>query len=189
MLVQVREFNFKMTYFEELKKSMDYLSNKRDTIFIGQAVEYAGTAMTNTLVDVQSEKLMEFPVCEEFQMGTSIGMAMNGFVPISIYPRWNFLVLSLNQILNHLDKIIDISNGGYSPKVIIRTSVGSERPLHPQDQHVGDFSDAFRLMLKNIEVIQLKEPEDIYSSYKRAYEREDGKSTILVEYGDFYNEK
>ena len=58
---------------------MDYLSNKQDTIFIGQAVEYAGTAKTNTLVDNSQEKLMEFPVCEEFQMGTSIGMAFNLF--------------------------------------------------------------------------------------------------------------
>ena len=178
-----------MKYFEELKKSMDYLSGQDDTIFIGQAVEYAGTAMTNTLKDVDEEKLMEFPVCEEFQMGTSIGMALNGFIPISIYPRWNFLILSLNQILNHLDKIENISNGGYKPKVLIRTSVGSERPLHPQDQHVGDFSDAFRMMLKNIDVVQLKEPQDVFNAYKNAYEREDGKSTILVEYGDFYSEK
>jgi len=178
-----------MKYFEELKKSMDYLSDQDDTIFIGQAVEYAGTAMTNTLKDVDEEKLMEFPVCEEFQMGTSIGMALNGFIPISIYPRWNFLILSLNQILNHLDKIENISNGGYKPKVLIRTSVGSERPLHPQDQHVGDFSDAFRMMLKNIDVVQLKEPQDVFNAYKNAYERDDGKSTILVEYGDFYSEK
>ena len=122
-------------------------------------------------------------------MGTSIGMALNGFIPISIYPRWNFLILSLNQILNHLDKIENISNGGYKPKVLIRTSVGSERPLHPQDQHVGDFSDAFRMILKNIDVVQLKEPQDVFNAYKNAYEREDGKSTILVEYGDFYSEK
>jgi hypothetical protein len=82
-----------------------------------------------------------------------------------------------------------ISNGGFSPKVIIRTSVGAERPLHPQHQHVGDFTDPFKAMLENIEVIRLQESEQIVNSYKRAYEREDGRSTILVEYGDYYNEK
>jgi hypothetical protein len=44
-------------------------------------------------------------------------------------------------------------------------------------------------MCTSIEVVKLKEPRDIYQSYKKAYERKDGKNTILVEYGDFYNEK
>ena len=33
-------------------------------------------------------------------------------------------------------------------KVIIRTGIGSIRPLHPQDQHVGDFTESIRLMCK-----------------------------------------
>jgi hypothetical protein len=45
------------------------------------------------------------------------------------------------------------------------------------------------MMLKNVEVIRLDEPEQIFESYKKAYERNDGKSTLLVEWGDFYNEK
>ena len=132
-------------------------------------------------------KRIEFPVNEELQAGVSNGLALAGLIPVSIFPRWNFLLLATNQIVNHLDKFPIFS--GYKTKVIIRTSIGSERPLHPQYQHVGDFSDAFRLMCPNIEVIRLDEPEQIFLSYKKALEREDGKSTILVEYGDFYNEK
>jgi pyruvate/2-oxoglutarate/acetoin dehydrogenase E1 component len=108
---------------------------------------------------------------------------------VSICPRWNFLLLAVNQIVNHLDKIELMSEGGYRPKVIIRTGIGSERPLHPQQQHVGDFTDAFRLMCRNIDVVRLDEPEQIFPSYKHALERTDGKSTILVEWGDFYSEK
>ena len=44
-------------------------------------------------------------------------------------------------------------------------------------------------MLTNIEVIRLDEPNEIFKAYKKAYLRQDGKSTILVEYGDYYNEK
>ena len=82
-----------------------------------------------------------------------------------------------------------ISNNGYKTKVIIRTSIGSERPLHPQYQHVGDFTDAFRLILKNVDVVRLEEPEEILPAYKEAYEHVDGRSTLIVEYGDYYNEK
>jgi hypothetical protein len=44
-------------------------------------------------------------------------------------------------------------------------------------------------MCPNIDIIRLEEPEDIFPAYKKALERKDGKSTILVEYGDHYNEK
>ena len=44
-------------------------------------------------------------------------------------------------------------------------------------------------MCRNIEVIRLEEPRDIFPAYQKALEREDGKSTIVVEYGDYYNEK
>jgi hypothetical protein len=44
-------------------------------------------------------------------------------------------------------------------------------------------------MCKTIEVIRLDEPDQIFPAYKKALEREDGRSTIIVEYGDYYNEK
>jgi pyruvate/2-oxoglutarate/acetoin dehydrogenase E1 component len=176
-----------MKYFDELKRSMEWLGGQNDTIFIGQAVEYAGTGMTNTLKDVSTDKLMEMPVNEDMQMGITNGLAMNGYVPVSIYPRWNFLLLGVNQLINHLDKLPMISD--YKTKVIIRTAIGSERPLHPQWQHVGDYTEAFEKMLTNVEVIRLDEPEQIFEAYQKAYNRTDGKSTILVEWGDYYNEK
>ena len=74
-------------------------------------------------------------------------------------------------------------------KIIIRTSIGSQRPLHPQFQHIGDFSDAIQKMCTTVEVIKLKETSDIFRAYKKAYERNDGKNTIVVEYGDYYSEK
>jgi pyruvate/2-oxoglutarate/acetoin dehydrogenase E1 component len=176
-----------MKYFDEMCRAMEFLAQDQRTIFLGQAVAVPGTAMSNTLKNVAKEKLLEMPVTEEMQMGISTGLALGGHVPVSIYPRWNFLLLSVNQIVNHLDKLPIISD--YRPKVIIRTGIGSERPLHPQFQHVGDFTDAFRLMCKTIEVIRLDEPEMIFPAYEKALTRTDGKSTIIVEYGDYYNEK
>ena len=178
-----------MKYFDELKRSMDWLGEKEDTLFLGQAVEYDGTAMTNTLKDVDKGKLFEMPVNEDMQMGITLGIALDGSVPISLFPRWNFLLLAANQVVNHLDKISLMSDGGYKPKVIIRPSIGSQRPLHPQHQHIGDFTGGFRAMCDTIEIIRLDEPNQIFTAFKRAYEREDGKSTILVEWGDYYSEK
>tara|TARA_B100001013_G_C24553395_1_gene419566 strand:+ start:203 stop:739 length:537 start_codon:yes stop_codon:yes gene_type:complete len=178
-----------MKYFEELKKSMNYLAKNERTIFLGQAVKVPGTSMSNTFKEINPNKLIELPVAEEMQMGITNGFAINGLIPVSVFPRWNFLLLAINQLINHLDKIKLMSNDGYKTKVIIRTGIGSEKPLHPQYQHVGDFTDAVKKMCTNIEIIKLNEVKDIFPSYKKALEREDGKSTIVVEYGDYYNEK
>ena len=168
---------------------MEFLGKDSKSIFIGQAVEVPGTAMSNTLKNIDKDKLIELPVAEEMQMGITVGLALNGNIPISIFPRWNFLLYAINQLINHLDKVNVMSNNEFKVKAIIRTGIGSQRPLHPQQQHIGDFTDAIKKMSTTIDVIKLNEPEDIFPSYEKALVREDGKSTLLVEYGDYYNEK
>ena len=101
---------------------MEYLAKNKNTIFLGQAVSVPGTAMFNTLKDINK---IELPVAEEMQMGMSLGMALEGYIPVTIYPRWNFLLLATNQLMNHLDKISEISNNKINPQIIIRTAVGS----------------------------------------------------------------
>jgi len=178
-----------MKYFDELKRSMEFLAQDPRTVFMGQAVAVAGTAMTNTLKDIPRDRLIELPVAEEMQMGMTTGMALAGQIPVSIFPRWNFLLCAISQLVNHLDKVDVMSNGGYKNKAIIRTGIGSERPLHPQQQHVGDFTAAIQAMCTTIEVIRVAEPAEIFPAYQRALLREDGRSTIVVEYGDYYGEK
>ena len=178
-----------MTYFDELKRSMEFLATDPRVVFMGQAVAVPGTAMSNTLKGVDPSRLIELPVAEEMQMGMTTGMALAGQVPVSIFPRWNFLLCGLSQLINHLDKLQVMSNGGYRAKAIVRTGIGSQRPLHPQHQHVGDYTDAVRSMCQSIEVIRLDEPEDIFPAYERALRRDDGRSTLLVEWGDYYSEK
>jgi pyruvate/2-oxoglutarate/acetoin dehydrogenase E1 component len=178
-----------MKYFDELKKAMSLLAENDKTIFIGQAVKYEGTGLYDTLSHIPDHKKIEFPIAEYLQSGVVNGMAIQGWIPVSIMPRWNFLLMGTDQIVNHLDKFILMSDGRCTPKVIIRVAVGSERPVDPQDQHKGNFADAFRLMCKTIDIIELIEPEDIVPAYEKALNRTDGKSTILVEFGDFAKEK
>ena len=168
---------------------MHYLGSDPRVQFLGQAVAMPGTAMSNTLKGIDTQKLIELPVAEEMQMGMSLGMAMNGFIPVTICPRWNFLLCAMNQLVNHVDKYQSMAGMASEVKVIIRTGIGSERPLNPQCQHVGDFTEAVQMMCENIEVIRLEEPNQIMPAYRKALERSDGKSTIVVEYGDYYSEK
>jgi len=173
-------------YQIELSKAMELLASNDKTVFIGQSVAVAGTAMRTTLESINSTRLIEMPVDEDFQMGVANGLAIAGYIPVSVFPRWNFLLLATNQIVNHLDKLKEISRLKIPPKVIIRTGIGSVSPLHPGPQHTGDFTEAFKLMCPNINVVRLDSYEQVLPEYKLALEREDGVSTILVEWGDKY---
>lgn len=175
-------------YFSELKRSMAYLAAQNESVFLGQAVAVPGTAMRETLVDIPDEKLIELPVEEDLQMGLSIGFALRGRVPISIFPRWNFLLLATNQVVNHLDKLGELTGYPNPPKVIVRTGIGSQKPMYPGPQHTGDFTEVFQLMCKNINVVRLDKAEDIFEQYKLAFLRSDGVSTLLVEWSDKFND-
>jgi len=174
-----------MKYAEELEKAMHWLADKQDTIFLGQGIRCGGIAISKTFEKILDSKKLEMPVAENLQLGISTGLALNGYVPVSIYPRWNFLLLAADQLVNHLDKLSIISDGAYKPKVIIRVAVGVKHPVDPQEQHLGDFSDAFASILKTVHVKKLLTAEEILPSYKYAYERNDGVSTILVEEHQF----
>ena len=163
---------------------MELLAEQPNAVFMGQAVAVAGTAMRNTLLKVPEDKLLELPVFEDTQMGMAIGMSLNGYLPISIYPRWNFLLCATNQLVNHLDKLKVYSNGGFNPKVIIRTAVATPIPLHPGAQHLGDYTSQFKAMCPNVHVARLDKPSEILPAYFAALKR--AHSTLLVERTELY---
>jgi pyruvate/2-oxoglutarate/acetoin dehydrogenase E1 component len=178
-----------MKYFDELKRTMEWVASQPNTFFLGQTVAGPGTFMYSTLKNVPAEKTLEMPINESFQMQFSVGLALSGYIPITVYPRQNFLLLATSDMVNMLDKIPAISSNDIVPKMIIRVASGPDSPVHPGHQHVGNYADAFRKMLTSIEVIELEEPEEIFPAYKHAIEREDSKTTLLIEHGNYYNLK
>lgn len=175
-----------MKYKKSIVEAMKYLALDKRTIFIGQSVCYSGHVMFNTLEDanVPMDKRIELPVFEDTQMGISIGLSLGGFIPVSIYPRIDFLMSAMNQLVNHLDKIEQMSNGEFVPKVIIRTMVGSKEPLNPGLQHCQDHTEALKLLCPSISIKKLDKAYKVTEEYEWALENK--QSTILVEYGDLY---
>jgi len=176
-----------MKYKDELIRSMEWLAEKDDTIVIGQSVKYSGNAIYNTVKTLSMKKIMEVPVFEELQMGMSTGMALEGLVPISCFPRFDFLLRCVDSLVNHLDKMQVMTDGNFKPKVIIRTSIGSSKPLNGGVQSTNDYTEPFRQMLTEVDVVLLNEPKEIFPAFQRAYEREG--SSLIVEWGDHYNDK
>lgn len=171
-------------YALEMGRAMRMLAENEKVVLLGQSVVYPGTSMSGTLEGISEDRRIEMPVAEEMQMGISIGMSLAGLIPVSIFTRWNFLLVAANQLVNHLDKIPLYSD--YRPKVIIRTGIGSEHPMHPGLQHTGNMTEAFNLLCSTINFVTLNETKDIYPSYVEALASEG--STVLVEISDKYND-
>ena len=173
-----------MKYKDELIKSMKWLGEKENTLFLGQATLFSGHSISGTLTEVPKEKLIELPVMEETQMGMSIGLSMVGHKVVTFYPRWDFLICACNQLINHADKLEIMSDGEWKPNIIVRVGKGSDKPLDPGHQHKADYTEPFKKILTNAVVTKLDSHEKIYPAYQKALKK--GGLHILVEYPELY---
>ena len=169
-----------MTYKDEITMGNTQLAQDPKTRFIGYGLT-KGRAM-GTLSGVPENQIVEMPVAENLLLGVAIGMTLTGLKPVVFIERMDFLMNCMDALVNHLDKIKDISQGEFDPKVIIRCIVGNtKKPLYTGATHVQDFSEALRKMV-NIPVYQLTDPGMAKVTYSVVPER--AKSAIIVEYKD-----
>lgn len=155
---------------------MRKLAADERALFVGQSVRYDGAAIYHSLEGVPMGKRVEMPVIEEFQLGYCTGLALTGMLPICIFPRMDFMLLCMNQLVNHLDKLPLF---GWKPKMIIRTRVGQKKPLDAGPQHTQNHTRAFQLMLQNVSVTEVRTPREVKDAYQRAYDAQG--SSLIVE--------
>ena len=172
-----------MDFKQAVNQAMLMLAADERTLFVGQSVAYDGATMYHTLKGVPMEKRLEMPVIEDFQLGFCLGLSITGTpagrIPICIYPRFDFLLLAMNQLVLHLDRFCEM--GDFRPKVIVRTRVGPTKPLNAGPQHTGNYTEAFDLMLRNIDVVELNNADDVMQCYSDALASP--YSTLVVENG------
>ena len=173
-----------MTYKETLWDEMKKLAENPKVIFLGQQV--GAEDFYGTLTGIPVERRKEMPVAEELQMGMSIGFSLEGYIPVSIYQRMDFLPRAADQIVNHLDLLKTLSEGKFNPKVIIRTTVGVSGPLDIGLQHKKDLVDGFKALV-HFPVIRVTTIKEIRDAYKLARKCEG--PIMIVEMQDLYNER
>jgi pyruvate/2-oxoglutarate/acetoin dehydrogenase E1 component len=169
-------------YKDALTEAMTLLSKEDNIIFIGQQIVYAGNPMSTTLTDVPKELMIEVPVMEETQMGMSLGLAMTGKTVVTFYPRWDFIILAVNQLVNHIDKYELMT--GKKANILIRLGKGSDKPLDPGHQHKGNYLKEFKSMCPNITFHDLTDKNLIIEAYTSAIRN--GGTHVLVEYPELY---
>ncbi len=82
------------------------------------------------------DRVIDTPLSENGIVGTAIGLALNGLLPIAEIQFSDFIFPAYDQIINELAKYRYRSGGDHSTKVVIRTPVGGGiRGGHYHSQH------------------------------------------------------
>ena len=154
-----------MKYKEAIIQSMNMLAKDENTIFMGYCTKF-GLA-NGTLEGVPLEKILETPLAENLMTGLAIGMSLQGFRPVLFFERHDFMLDAIDAIANHMDKLEEISNKQYIPRVIIRAGVGARKPLDSGITHSQDFTLPFKMILK-CPVYDPQNSKDILKCYEQA---------------------
>jgi pyruvate/2-oxoglutarate/acetoin dehydrogenase E1 component len=169
-----------MSYKDALIRGNTCLAADPKVRFIGYGLQ-KGRAM-GTLKNVPDEQIIEMPVAENLMLGMAIGLSLTGLRPVVFIERMDFLMNCMDALVNHLDKVKEISKGEFDPVVIIRCVVGNvKKPLYTGATHTQDFSNALRDMI-DIPVYQLLTESMVNKGYELMDTRRE--SAILVEYKD-----
>lgn len=174
-----------MKYKDAVKISIDEFAKDEKALVIGYNTKFGSKAM-GILVDVPEEKIIETPLAENLMCGLSVGLSLTGYKPMLYFERFDFILIALDSIINHLDKIGNISKGQYKPKVIIRIVIGGRlKPFFTGHCHTQDFTEAMKALVK-FPVLKPLTSQEVIDAYKFAMESDT--SVMVIETKDLYDE-
>jgi len=173
-----------MKYKEAVKLSMNELSIDDKTIFVGYNTKMGNQAL-GTLSDVPEDKIIETPLAENLMAGLSIGLSLSGYKPVLYFERFDFILNSIDAIVNQLDKIKDLSKHQYRPKVIIRVIIGGKlKPFFTGICHTQDFTEATKKLV-TFPILKPMTSSEVIDSYRFASQCDE--SVMIIETKDYYD--
>lgn len=172
-----------MRYKEIIKNGMDEISLDEKSRFIGYNLLH-GSRAYGTLTDVPKSKIIEMPIAENLMAGFAMGISLERYRPVLIFERHDFMLNALDSLVNHLNKIEELSENRYHSSVLIRAIVGSITPINPGPQHCQDFSEFFKKTF-HFPVYDPKNIKELNHALKEGKKFE--QSTMIIERRDLYN--
>lgn len=175
-----------LTYKQKLTEFTTRLVLDHDFYIIGQGVLDGGHGMSATIETSLQKNCIELPVFEETQTGIALGMGLAGKNVISIYPRFDFFISGMSQLINHSDKLKVMSHGKFKPNIIFRVGVGAKVPLDAGPQHTNNYTEQLREMLVDISVHELSRGKDPDLVFVDVLGR--GGIHLIVEHYEYYGD-
>ena len=117
-----------LSYRDAIREGLDLLLEQDSTAFIlGEGVDDASGVFGTTLGLIDKygkDRIVDTPLAENGMTGIAMGTAITGMKPIFVHMRPDFLILALDQLLNHAAKWCYMSNGRVPVPLTIRCIVG-----------------------------------------------------------------
>ena len=164
-----------LTYKDAVEKAMTKFGEE-GAVFIGYNVA-RGDAM-GTLKGVPFEQKIETPVAENLMMGLAIGLSFEGFKPVVYFERHDFMLVAMDAIVNHLDKIERISHGEFKVPVIVRAIAADSGPFYSGITHSQDFTELLKAAV-TIPVIEPTNGPEVINAFRGA--ALSGRPAIIIE--------
>lgn len=174
-----------MTFQQAIKEQCEsYARSHSGVRFIGYNTVF-GSRMYGTLEGVDRDLCVETPVAENLMVGLAVGMSLEGYRPVVCFERHDFILLGLDAIVNHIDKLPYISGDQFKLPIIIRAIVGGRQPIDPGPMHRQDYSGALRQMLKYTPVYSFSTEVGLKHIWQQVNKTPSG-AVVIIEYKDDY---
>lgn len=129
-------------YGTAILSAFEYLLENYPEVFvIGQGLWspwYVGNSMTGLDKKFGIERIIDTPVSESACTGAAVGASLAGMKPIVVHPRMDFMVYSMDAIVNQAAKWSHMFGGQAHPGVTIRSIInrgGEQGAQHSQALH------------------------------------------------------
>lgn len=118
----------KLSYRQAIYEAQKQLLSDDDRVFLlGEGIDDASGVFGTTLGltdEFGSRRIIDTPIAENGMTGVAMGAAINGMRPILIHMRPDFVIISLDQLLNHAAKWFYMSGGQVPVPLTIRCVIG-----------------------------------------------------------------
>lgn len=156
------EGNRVITYRDALYEALDQSLARDPGVFImGEGVDDAAGVFGTTKglkEKYGADRVFDTPIAENSLTGIAAGAAMAGMRPILIHARMDFLLLSLDQLVNHASKWCYMFGGNAKVPMVVRTI--SARGWGSGAQH----SQCIQGMLMNVPGLKIVAPATPYDA-------------------------
>ena len=129
-------------YGTAILSAFEYLLENYPEVFvIGQGLWspwYVGNSMTDLDKKFGVERIIDTPVSESACTGAAVGASLAGMKPIVVHPRMDFMIYSMDAIVNQAAKWSHMFGGQAHPGVTIRSIInrgGEQGAQHSQALH------------------------------------------------------
>jgi pyruvate dehydrogenase E1 component beta subunit len=178
----------RMNYREALRLALREELSRDERVFVmGEEVgvfEGSYKVTAGLMNEFGEDRVRDTPISEEGFVGAGIGAAMLGERPVVEIMTLNFLLVAMDQVINHAAKIGAMFGGEVRCPLVIRTPNGAGNQLTAQ--HSQSF-DGWFAGTPGLKVVTPANPADAKGLLKAAIRDED--PVLVIENLPIYKEK